>query len=429
MNADDVIFEGVGIAQPNESPNSAPTMSDTPLTEQEGVSSMDGKPEVDNINKSTEGNTESNTTQAESNDDNSSTGGLNQGDSVEFNGVTYTVSEKGDLVDSDGKVFKSANELNAWLKEVNVEDKTANDSTEFDIASIQEALGINIIDESGNTVEFTNDAAGVNAYVNSVIDLKTIEVQQATINKLFMDNPLLKQFNDYVTINGTSAGFGNIPDRSGIVIDKDNKTQQAAIIRMAAQEFGNKSFNDNYIKYLADSGALYDEAKNQLEALIAKDEEYKRNIEQQAELYRQEQQSTVNSYWDKVKEVVSTRKIGAYTIPENFTKQVNGQKVIVTPNDFYDYLSKPNQQDSNGNNVTGYQRDLDGLSPEEYLNRELLDAWLLFTGGTYKDLIDMAVKEDKVRQLKIKSKEQRATKSVKVIRKSSGKVDFNDIVF
>ena len=62
-------------------------------------------------------------------------------------------------------------------------------------------------------------------------------------------------------INGTPKGFGDIPDRSGIVIDPENKMQQEAIIRMAAKEFGNESLNDNYIKYLNDSGSLFDEAK------------------------------------------------------------------------------------------------------------------------------------------------------------------------
>ena len=52
----------------------------------------------------------------------------------------------------------------------------------------------------------------------------------------------------------------------------------------------------------------------------------------------------------------------------------------------------------------------------------------MFTGGTYKDLIDMAVKEDNVCKLKIKSKEQRTAKSIKVIKKQGGKVNMNDII-
>ena len=52
----------------------------------------------------------------------------------------------------------------------------------------------------------------------------------------------------------------------------------------------------------------------------------------------------------------------------------------------------------------------------------------MFTGGTYKDLIDMAVKEDNVRKLKIMSEKQRNAKSIKIVTKRNGKTDINDIM-
>ena len=60
--------------------------------------------------------------------------------------------------------------------------------------------------------------------------------------------------------------------------------------------------------------------------------------------------------------------------------------------------------------------------------REMLDAWLMFTGGTYKDLIDMAVKENEVRKLIVKSKQNRSTKTVKLVRKQDGKANIDDII-
>ena len=58
----------------------------------------------------------------------------------------------------------------------------------------------------------------------------------------------------------------------------------------------------------------------------------------------------------------------------------------------------------------------------------MLDAWLMYTGGTYKDLIDMAVKEDTVRKLIVKSKQNRSTKSVKVVKQQNGKASIDDII-
>lgn len=363
----------------------------------------------------------------EKNNDNSSTGELTEGTEIEFDGAIYTVDANGNLVDKNGTIFKEAKDVADWMKTMDVEDSNNNDEP-LTLASIQEAIGITVTDANGNNIEFTDDAAGIKAYVNSVIDLKSNEIQQATINKFYQDNPLVKQFTDYVQLNGTPRGFGEIPDRSGIVLDKDNTAQLEAVIRMAATEFGNKSLNDNYIKYLKDGGGLYDEAKAQLQALVEKDAAVRKDIEARAKAQREEEAKSVSDYWNKVNNVIDSRIIAGYKLPESFTKEVNGQKVIITPNDFYNYLSKATETDTDGNKVTGYQRDLNKLTDDEYLNRELLDAWLMFTGGTYKDLIAMAVNEDKVRQLRVKSKEQRSAKTVKVIKKQGGKVDINDIV-
>lgn len=394
---------------------------------QEDITSKDG---ANNNNGQQEGQSDDTNNGSNHNDqdaNNSSTGELAVGDTLEFEGSTYTVDKDGNLVDDKGSIFKQANEVSDWLKSMDVDDNNQVDGG-LNLASIQEALGVTVTDSEGKAIEFTDDADGVKAYVNSVIDLKSNELQTAAINKLYSDNPLLKQFNDYVQLTGSPRGFGEIPDRSGIQVEKDNEAQQVAIIRMAAQEFGNKSLNENYIKYLRDSGGLYDEARNQLQALAEKDIAVRKEIETRAAAQRQEEAENVANYWKNVSNVINGRMIAGYKLPESFTKEVNGKKVVITPNDFYNYLSKASEQDADGNRVTGYQKDLSNLSDADYLNRELLDAWLMFTGGTYKDLIDMAVKEDKVRQLRVKSKEQRTAKSVKIIRKANSKADINDII-
>ena len=427
----DIDFEGTGGSgtssssgqqDNNSSQNGNGTQEETTNLNGGGNDDITGKDNQNNNGK--EGGDNNN---GGDNDDNSSTGELTEGTEIEFDGATYTVDAKGNLVDENGAIFKEAKDVADWMKSMDVDDSNDNDEA-LTLTSIQEAIGITVTDADGNDVEFTNDAAGIKAYVNSVIDLKSNEIQQATINKFYQDNPLVKQFTDYVQLNGTPRGFGEIPDRTGIVLDKDNTAQLEAVIKMAAAEFGNKSLNDNYIKYLKDGGGLYDEAKQQLAALQEKDKQYREAIAKEAAAQRAAEEKAVTDYWTNVNKVIDSRIIAGYKLPESFTKEVNGQKVIITPNDFYNYLSKATETDTDGNKVTGYQRDLNKLTDDEYLNRELLDAWLMFTGGTYKDLIAMAVNEDKVRQLRVKSKEQRSAKTVKVIKKQGGKVDMNDIV-
>lgn len=362
---------------------------------------------------------------------NSSTGGLEPNSQIEYDGQVYTVDENGNIVDDKGQIFKEAKDVEAWLKENEVVDDTKEtDANKIDIKAIQDAFGIEVTDEDGKQVEFTNDAQGLKSYVDSVIDIKSKDIQEATINSFLENNPLVAEFIDYVQVNnGSPVGFGTIPDRSKVQLNKDNEQQQEYIIRMAAKEFGNNSLNDNYIKYLKDSGGLYDEAKAQLEALIDKDKKVRENIAKQAEAQRKQEEEDLVNYWKNVNSIIENRNIAGYKLPESFTKEVDGKKTIVTPNDFFNYLTRRTVVDEQGNRITPYQRDLYAITEEEELNKDLLDAWLMFTGGTYKDLVDMAIKEDNVRKLRIKSKEQRTIKPIKIVKKANNdKVDINDIV-
>ena len=130
----------------------------------------------------------------------------------------------------------------------------------------------------------------------------------------------------------------------------------------------------------------------------------------------------------KVNNIINGRVINGYKIPDSFTKEVDGKKIVITPNDFFNYLSNANVDGDNGKKLTAYQRDLANLTDDEFMAREMLDAWLMFTGGTYKDLIDMAVKEDQVRKLVVRSKENRSAKSVKIVKKQNGKTSIDDII-
>lgn len=426
MAVQDIDFEGAN----NTGGNVNNDINTDALDNKEDVTHLNGS-DVDDITNSSTNDDKNKPDDKDGNNndqqnDNTSTGELNAGDQLEVDGATYTVAENGDLVDDKGNVFKEAKDVAEWLKSVDVKDE--NDNSPLTISSIQEAVGITVTDENGNAVEFTDDAEGVKSYIDSVISLKSTELQQAAINRLYADNPLLKQFQDYVQVNGTPRGFGEIPDRSGIKLDKNNEAQLVAVIKLAAQEFGNKSLNDNYINYLRDSGGLYDEARTQLQALVDKDKEVRKDIETKAAAQRQKEAEDIQNYWKKVNNIINSRVINGYKIPDSFTKEVNGKKIVVTPNDFFDYISNASFEIEDGRKVTAYQRDLNNLSDDDFVAREMLDAWLMFTGGTYKDLIDMAVKENEVRKLIVKSKQSRSAKTVKVVKRQDGKTSIDDIV-
>lgn len=426
MALQDIDFEGAN----NSDDNVDKTTNTDALDNKDDVTHLNGGDVDDITNGSTDDNQDKLDDKSSSNDDNhnddTSTGELNVGDQLEVDGVTYTVAENGDLVDDKGNIFKEAKDIDEWLKSMDV--KGEDDESSLNLAAIQEAVGITVTDENGKTVEFTDDADGVKSYIDSVIALRSTELQEAAVNRLYQDNPLLKQFQDYVQLKGTAKGFGDIPDRSGIRLDKNNESQLVAVIKMAAEEFGNKSLNDNYIKYLRDSGGLYDEATNQLAALVEKDINYRKQIETQAAAQRKQEADNLKNYWEKVNNMINSRVINGYKIPDSFTKEINGKKVVITPNDFFAYLSEAKVEREDGSKVTAYQNDLNKLTDDEFMAREMLDAWLMFTGGTYKDLIDMAVKENEVRKLIVKSKQSRSAKTVKVVKRQDGKTSIDDIV-
>lgn len=344
-----------------------------------------------------------------------STGELEKGTNVEFDGQTYKVDENGNLVDKDNKIFKEAKDVKDWLDSLQVEEPT----DEINLAAIQKALDVELTDEDGKPAEFEDSIDGIKSYVDKVIELKNNEVAQAAINKVFTDNPILKQFVDYLTVNnGDPHGFGERPDRSSIIVDEKSEEQQIAIIKTAAKEFGNASLNDNYIKYLKDSGGLYDEAKAQLANLQAVDKQRDEAYARQAEDERQREEAETLAYWKDIKDVVTSRKIGNYTLPETLVRIVNGQKVTVTPNDFYDYLYRQTK-DADGVVATAYQRDLAAKSAEQERDEELLSAWLMYTGGTYEDLVKMAINKEKVKTLKLVAKENKGRGAVRITKPAS----------
>ena len=240
----------------------------------------------------------------------------------------------------------------------------------------------------------------------------------------------MAQFANYLAVNGSPRGFGEMPDRSGIKVEQDNEQQQIAIIKAAAEEFGNASLNDNYIKYLKDNGSLYDEAKAQLENLQKADAERNEEYARKAEAQRKEQEEATNAYWNNVHEKLTSRKIGDYQLPESFVREVNGQKVTTNIDDFFNYLYRQTE-DKDGQVATAYQRDRMSMTEDEAMNEELLSAWLTFTGGSYKDLVDMAVRAEQVKTLKLKAKNNEGRKTIRITKPTNAnhKVNLDDLIF
>lgn len=330
------------------------------------------------------------------------------GTSIEVGDEKYTVDNNGNILDTNGNIFKESKEVQSWLD--SFEEVTENnDDNVISINSIKELVGTDIVDADGNSIEYENTPEGVKAYIDAVIDVARDDHYETAINTLYKRYPVLKDVINYYVANGNSMeGYGQLPDRSGITVDVNDEAQQESIIRIAWKERNQKGNVESYINYLKTSGELFSTANDELKALQESDKEYKENLAQEAKRIEEEKSAMIEEYWNGVYDTIKSRKIAGYEIPESIIINRNGQKFTVTPEDFFAYIYR---LDEEGNSA--YERDLMAETPESRRDDEILRAYLKFVGGNYSNLVNMAINKEQVAKLRLKAKERNSS-SVKI---------------
>lgn len=320
------------------------------------------------------------------------------GTKFELDDKTYTVDENGNVVDDKGAIFKEAKDVADWIKSFNVDDTNENELT---IDNIIKAVGTEIVDDDEKPIQFENTADGIKSYIDAVVEVSKQDVTEAALNTLFTQYPFIKDAINYYKANGNSLeGFNKVVDRSDVTLDKDNEEQQKEIIRTAWKERGAKGDVEGYIDYLKSSGSLATIAEDELNNLKQYDADRKTKLAEEAKKAQEEELQYYQDYWNGVKEVVDKRKIAGYQIPESIIINRNGQKLTVTPNDFFNYLYRVDKE-----GLSQYQRDLAAQDPMARRDDEILRAYLTFVGGNYSNLVDMAINEKEVKSIRLKAKE------------------------
>lgn len=323
---------------------------------------------------------------------------IEEGTQYQVGDDVYTVDKDGNLVDNNGNIFKEAKDVKEWLNSFDVDDSA--DENEITISALQKAFDVEITDENGNVVEFDNTVEGVKSYVDQVIEASREDNYNAAIQTLFNNYPFVEDMINYYRANGGSIeGYGQIPDRSNIEINESDEAQQEYIIRTAWKEQGRKGNLDGYLAYLKSTGNLYSTAQEELAALQEHDKEYREYLKQKAEAAEQERITQAKAYWDGVHNIIESRQIAGHVIPESITVTRNGKTTIATPNDFYKYLY---EVDSEGK--SRYMHDLEKEDPKAALEDQILKAYLKFTGGSYSNLVDMAISKKEVNKLILRAK-------------------------
>ena len=341
-------------------------------------------------------------------DGDSSTGEvtLSEGDTVNVDGVDYTIDANGNAVGADGTIFRTAAELTELIAQ--------NGSEPSVLDQLQTRFGSDFKDEDGNPIVFDNNAEGIAAYVDTVVQSRIVEAQTAALNNLFETYPQVEQVINHLKLNGTLEDFVEIPDRSSITVSKDNEEQQATFIREEWKLSGKKGDVNKFIDYCKNAGILYDTAVESKEAV---DSIYESRLaEQKAQVEAKEAAAAAEekAYWENVEKTISKGELLGYSIPEQIQCNRDGKKVMLSRKDFLKYVSTP--VDSEGN--TAYMLDEAKVDSDARMQDDLLKAFLRFTGGDYASLVGMAVNKQKV--LSIRTAAAQTTGKRTVIINSKG---------
>lgn len=331
---------------------------------------------------------------------------LSEGDTINVDGVDYTIDANGNALAADGTVFRTATELAELIAQ--------NDSEPSVLNQLQTRFGSDFKDENGNPIVFDDNEEGIAAYVDTVIQNKIAEAQTAALNNLFETYPQVEQVINYLKLNGTLDDFVEIPDRSQISVSKDNEEQQATFIREEWKLSGKKGDVNKFIDYCKNAGILYDTAVESKEAV---DSIYESRLaEQKAQVKAKEAAAAAEekAYWDNVEKTISKGELLGYSIPEQIQCNKDGKKVMLSRKDFLKYVSTP--VDSEGN--TAYMLDEAKVDSDARIQDDLLKAFLRFTGGDYASLVGMAVNKQKV--LSIRTAAAQTTGKRTVIINSKG---------
>lgn len=331
---------------------------------------------------------------------------LSEGDTINVDGVDYTIDAEGNAIAADGTVFRTATELAELIAQNGSEPSVLN--------QLQTRFGSDFKDENGNPIVFDDNGEGIAAYVETVIQSRVKEAQTAAINNLFETYPQVEQVINHLKLNGTLDDFVEIPDRSQITVSKDNEEQQATFIREEWKLSGKKGDVNKFIDYCKNAGILYDTAVESKEAV---DSIYESRLaEQKAQVEAKEAAAAAEekAYWDNVEKTISKGELLGYSIPEQIQCNKDGKKVMLSRKDFLKYVSTP--VDSEGN--TAYMLDEAKVDSDARMQDDLLKAFLRFTGGDYASLVGMAVNKQKV--LSIRTTAAQTTGKRTVIINSKG---------
>lgn len=310
----------------------------------------------------------------------------------------------GDNGDKD--IILNADEVNT--EEVNNEETNTETQTEDDeegtsiLDILSDITGMSeFTDEDGNAISFNDDEEGVKAYLSKVKESYVKEATEAATSNLFNNFPELHDAYNYLRINGSLDGFNKATNWDGITLEEKDTDKLKDVVKEYYKTIG-KTATEPYMKYLEESGELFNEAKSSLEFLKENDIKMKADAEAQIKAAEEKEIQETISYWKDMESIINSGDVLGYKLPDTITVNKDGKSVVKSKSDFYNYMSKAVKDGK-----SQYELDLEKEDAKVLNQEEILKAYLKFTGNNYKSIINMELNKEKVnnnKKLIVKSK-------------------------
>ena len=315
----------------------------------------------------------------------------------EYSGAKY--NNNGDIVDNDGKVIKTVEELDVILnndiKEPTLDDKGNEVDDNGNIIKTKEeleaglqnqtsvidevykSLDYEFLDDEGKPKSYEDNEKGFTELANDLAAAKFEDFK----NNFFGQNPELARVAKHILSGKSVDTYRTYTDYSQVDVAKISKEEKLDIIRNSYEKANfDKTRTERLIQLAVDSNSVDDEVKdaiNQLQQYAAQEKE-QQDLEYRATIEKENKQ--VEEYWENVENAISKGDIGFVSIPETDRTA------------FFDYLSTV--VDNKGNS----KEMLDRL--KEPVEQKLALAYLRYKKFNLNELINKKASTQRLETLR-----------------------------
>jgi hypothetical protein len=285
---------------------------------------------------------------------------LNMNNLVEVDGKEYTINEKGDAVNEAGEVVYTKAQLDAL------------GSDEPIVNQVIKVVGRPVLDENGVEIQYDDTPIGIGRYIEDVSVQIGNEIANEIIKEKYTTYPILRAFEEHLILNnGNPAGFQEDVDYSTIQLDETNEYQLSNIIRkdLLAKGYA-EDRAEKLISLYKKEASLLEEAKVALASLDNSSKAIRAQRERDAQIVLDNKAKADNQFWSAVQEKVLNQKtiqVGeeVIAIPQYMKRNIDGKIVTASNKDFFDYMYTKYKYNMGGEPVIMTQNQADLMLEEQ----------------------------------------------------------------